>query len=127
MKIRIPNTQKIFEFWGPRLGFRATEFYAIYVWATFAMLPIGVALFIAIGIAASSQNRVAWAVAYAVIVTAFVTLAAMFVTPPLARRAASRTLGLKVNRRNHPPRETVEYERWCVANGLQPFSADEHG
>jgi hypothetical protein len=127
MKIRIPNTQKIFKFWGPRLGFRATKFYAVYVLATFAMAPIGVLLFITIGIAASSQNSAAWAVAYAVIVTAFVTLAAMFVTPPLSRRAASRTLGLKVNRRNHPPRETVEYERWCVANGLQPFSADKHG
>jgi hypothetical protein len=124
MKIRIPNTAKIFEFWGPRLGSRATKFYAIYVWTVFAMAPIGLVLFITIAIAAKSDSPVAWAVAYTLIVIAFATVAVMAVAPILARRAASRTLGVKITIFNAPPRNTIEYEKWCAAYGLEPFGAD---
>jgi heme exporter protein D len=124
MRFRVPNTQKIYEFWGPRLGRRATGFYATYVWAKFAMAPIGLALFVTVAIAARTHNAAAQGLATAVIVISGVTIALMFLTPVLARRAASQTLGVKINRRNHPPRDSWNYEKWCVTNGLQPYRAD---
>ena len=52
------------------------------------------------------------------------TIVVMFLTPVLARRAASQTLGIKINRRNNPPRNARDYEMWCARNGLQPYGAD---
>jgi hypothetical protein len=124
VRFRVPNTQKMYEFWGPRLGSRATGFYATYVWATFAVGPIGLGLFATIGTAARTHNAAAQAIADAVIVVCGATILVMFVTPVLARRAASHTLGVKINRRNHPPRDSRDYEMWCARNGLQPYRAD---
>jgi hypothetical protein len=124
MRFRVPNTQKIYEFWGPRLGRRATGFYATYVWATFAMAPIGLALFVTVAIAARTHNAAARGVAIVVIVISGITIALMFLTPVLARRVASQTLGVKINRRNTPPRDSWNYEQWCATNGLQPYKAD---
>lgn len=124
MRIRVPNTQKMYAFWGPRLGRRATGFYATYVWATFAMAPIGLALFASLAIAARTHNPAAQAIAVAVIVVGAATIVVMFLTPVLARRAASQTLGLKIDRRNNPPRDSRDYEMWCARNGLQPYRAD---
>jgi hypothetical protein len=113
----------MYEFWGPRLGRRATGFYATYVWATFAMAPIGVATFVTLAIATRTHNVAAQGVARAVIAVGAVTIVLMFLTPVLARRAASQTLGVKINRRNNPPRDSRDYEAWCARNGLEPYGA----
>jgi hypothetical protein len=124
MRPRVPNTQKMYDFWGPRLGRRATGFYASYVWATFAMAPIGLALFVTIGIAASTHNAAAQGIVVAVIAIGGITIAVMFLMPLLARRAASQTLGVNINRRNNPPRDSGDYEEWCARNGLRPYGAN---
>jgi hypothetical protein len=124
MRFRVPNTQKMYEFWGPRLGRRATGFYATYVWATFAMFPIGLALFVTLAIATLTHNAVAQGLAVTVIVIGGATIAAMFLTPVLARRAATQTLGVKINRHNNPPRDSSDYEAWCARNGLRPYEAN---
>jgi NhaP-type Na+/H+ or K+/H+ antiporter len=88
------------------------------------MAPIGVALFVAVAIAAQTHKAAAQGVAVAVIVVAGATIVVMFLAPILARRSASQTLGVKINRRNNPPRNSRDYEMWCARNGLRPYGAN---
>src|ERR1700733_4127706 len=44
LRIRVPNTRKMYQFWGPRLCQRATWFYAVYVWTVFWIAWIGLGI-----------------------------------------------------------------------------------
>ena len=124
VRFRVPNTRKMYEFWGPRLGLRATGFYTTYVWATFAMAPIGVALFVTLAIAARTHNDAAQGVAVAVLVVAGARSWSCFGRPSSPAELRVKRLGVKINRRNNPPRDSRDYEMWCARNGLQPYGAN---
>lgn len=108
-------------FWGPRLGARGAFRFALHVWAAFVVKPVTLLAFVALVVAAAVQSTTAQIVAIAILVVAFALGFAMLIMPVLARRAASRDLGIRVTVKNYPPRDDAEYRHWCIRNGIEPF------
>jgi hypothetical protein len=119
-----PNNARALDFWEPRIGPVAARRFLVYIWATFLALPIGIVLFLSLALTAEVDNPIATAFAIIMGVVAFTDATLIWVAPIFARRAASRTLGVKVTFRNYPPRDSTEYRNWCVRNHLVPFNAN---
>lgn len=64
---------------------------------------VGLATFLMLALAALSHREGVQIVAYVLIAVGFLNIAVMFVTPVLARRAASWTLGIKITMRKRSP------------------------
>jgi hypothetical protein len=122
---RPPSRNAVTAFWGPRVGERAAN----YLWWSSAVIALGpsaaLAAFVIIGIPAflhlGLASPLAWTLAPACSLWAASGVASFF----LARRSASKTLGVKITSRNNPPRERSAYIAWCDKNGLPPFQALE--
>jgi hypothetical protein len=41
----------------------------------------------------------------------------------MARRRASKVLGIRINGKNSPPGDRASYIAWCDRNGVTPFDA----
>jgi hypothetical protein len=109
------------EFWGPRLGASGAFRFSLYVWASFLVKPVALVAFVSLLVAGTGHGTTAQIVAIAFLVLAFVLALGMLMMPVLARRAASRELGVRVTIKNYPPRDEVEYRNWCTRNGIEPF------
>lgn len=108
----------------PKWGDPASEF----IWKArqsrkLVIMTAGVFLII-IGVG-NFESIVTWAL---LLVVASLGVLALFIMLRYSRKAyeaASVTLGVKVNRGNAPPLDSVAYEQWCANHGLRPYSASQ--
>jgi hypothetical protein len=87
------------------------------------MLPLGIVLFLALAITASADNALGTFIVISVSVIAFANAIVIGLGPFLARRAASRVLGVKVTYKNYPPNDPGSYIAWCRKNNIEPNKA----
>jgi hypothetical protein len=119
-----PSVIDIHRKWDPRIGRKAAQRFAVYVWATFLMLPLGLVLFATLVLASRFPNLSTHVLAGVAIAAAFANATLIWLAPVLARRQASRTLRIKVTYKNYPPNDLNQYRSWCVTNHIRPFEAD---
>jgi hypothetical protein len=120
-----PSTIRIHEKWDPRIGKLGARYFGLYFWAMFLSVPGGLALFVGLFAQAKFRSPIGQVLAGLVISFMVVDLALLWLAPVLARRAASKKLGIKVTFRNAPPYDVEEYKSWCRRNHVEPFSADK--
>lgn len=110
------------ELWEPRIGLRAARLYWWAKWVVWSGLRVAVATFILIAVPIWLHLGIsswwAWLVAPLAIAYAISGLIALL----LARRAATKSLGIKVTAKNTPPGNREAYLAWCRRNGVAPFS-----
>src|ERR1700722_14978756 len=87
--VRVPNTQGMMEFWGPRLGASGAFRFSLYVWASFLVKPVALVAFVSLLVAGRVHGTTAQTVAIVFLVLAFALALGMLIMPVLARRAAS--------------------------------------
>ncbi|MGA2305526.1 MAG: hypothetical protein ABSH29_15160 [Acidimicrobiales bacterium] len=92
---------------------------------TVTMICFGLSmlLLVAVGlIAASVRNSAIETVAYLMLVPPFVFIVGRFWLRHTYFRYASEAIGVPIRTRNDVPVSREGYERWCVKNGVTPYS-----
>jgi hypothetical protein len=125
--MRVPQTSEILRKWEPRIGRVAARRFAVAIWANFLIFPIGVFLFITIGLATTLNSYGLGVLGVAIFVVGLVNASLIWFAPVAARRAASRTLGIPLTRKNYPPNHETAYRRWCDTNQVRPDGAMGNG
>ena len=110
--------------WEPRIGIRAARLYWWSRWVSYSGLTVAVGAFLLIAIPIwlrlSFSSWWPWVVAPLAILYGF----SGFVTLLLARRAASKALGVGVTAKNTPPGDRQAYLAWCQRNEIDPFGRE---
>jgi hypothetical protein len=122
---RVPNSKKMNASWGPKLGDDALRHFRRFVWFSYLMGPATVALFLAIWLSVRWKTTNSWILPWVVGVIAWSVAVTMVISFILARRVASKTLGVRITSKNNPPREDSAYRSWCLRNNLEPYAANQ--
>jgi len=110
----------------PKWGDEAAEYRWKMRRIQLAGLPLAIVVVCALLL--RSSTALAWALLGLFCVCAVPLAVLMLVYVRRMNRAASRTLGVKVNWKaeHSPPQKSPAYEEWCTKNGLTPYAASEH-
>jgi hypothetical protein len=87
------------------------------------MFPLGILLFLALAVTVTSNSSWATIIPDVIFAVALLNATLIWFAPFMARRSATRALGIKVTSANYPPNDEPSYEAWCRENHVEPNSA----
>jgi NhaP-type Na+/H+ or K+/H+ antiporter len=87
------------------------------------MHPFGVLLFLALGLTIKVSEPWSTVVPGVVLAVALLNATLIWFAPLMARRAATKALGIKVTNANYPPNDDGSYRAWCSQNHIEPNRA----
>jgi hypothetical protein len=122
-----PDTASELAAWERKIGVPGAKLFVAHLWAYFLITPIALLTFISLAVAGATKNALLLDIGIAFVVVGIVTSIVLLGAPFGARIAASRALGIRISKRNSPPRDERAYLEWCKRNGVRAYSVESEG